>query len=147
MENLNLPPFDYKIRKQENKPFLWDEIRKKYVLITPEEWVRQHFIHFLIANGYPKSLISVEGGLKYNQLQKRSDILVLDRFGKPFFLIECKAPKIKINQKVLEQAIFYNQIIKAPFVGLSNGLQHFFCEINFETGKVEVLKNLPEFPI
>jgi hypothetical protein len=146
LENLNLPAFEYKIKKQENKPFIWDEIRKKHVLITPEEWVRQHFIHFLIGNNYPKTLISVETGLKYNQLQKRSDILVLDRFGEPFFLIECKAPKIKIDQKVLNQAIFYNQVIKAPFVGLTNGLQHFFCGINFESGKVEVMKDLPIFP-
>ncbi len=89
----------------------------------------------------------METGLKYNQLHKRSDILVLDRLGKPFFLIECKAPKIKIDQKVLNQAIFYNQVIKAPFVGLTNGLQHFFCKIDFESGKVEVLKELPEFPV
>ena len=145
MQDLNLPVFDYKVKEQDGKPFIWDEIRKKYLLITPEEWVRQHFIHFLIARKYPKSLISVEGGLKYNQRQKRTDILVLNRMGDPFLLVECKAPEVKVNQKTLEQAIYYNQVIRAPYIALTNGLQHFFCHIDFKNQKASPLADLPNY--
>ena len=144
MQKLNLPRFEYKVKKQQNKPFIWDGIRKKYIQITPEEWVRQHFIHFLIQQGYPKALISVESGLKFNQRQKRSDILVYTQDGSPFFLVECKAPEVAINEKVMEQAVFYNQIIKAPFIGLTNGLHHVFCQQQ-TNGQLVQLFDLPTF--
>jgi len=145
MQELNLPTFKYKVKKQQGKPFIWDEIRKKYIQITPEEWVRQHFIHYLISEGYSKPLISVEAGLKYNQRQKRSDILVFDLAGQPFLLVECKAPQIALTQAVLEQAIFYNQVIKAPYIALSNGLQHLYCHLNPATQQIAWLEKLPPF--
>ena len=95
MIKLNLPDFDYKLKKAEGKVWIFDVIRKKYLVLTPEEWVRQHVVHFLITHKkYPKALIKLEGGLNYNQLQKRSDIVVFDREGKPWMIMECKAPAI-----------------------------------------------------
>jgi len=146
MQQLNLPSFDYQIKKTAGKTYLWDIIRKKYVLITPEEWVRQHFLHLLISQEYPKALISIELGHRYNKLQKRSDILVMDRNTQAFLLVECKAPHVPINQKVLEQAIFYNQVIQAPFIALTNGLQHVFCEMNVAKGSITQLSSLPTYP-
>ncbi|MGB0521342.1 MAG: type I restriction enzyme HsdR N-terminal domain-containing protein [Flammeovirgaceae bacterium] len=145
MQVLNLPQFDYQFKTVNGKPFLWDVIRKKHVQITPEEWVRQHFLHYLMSQDYPKSLISVELGHKFNQLQKRSDILVMDRAAQPFLLVECKAPQVPINQKVLEQAIFYNQVIKAPYITLTNGLQHVFCAVDLANGRIEQLETLPTY--
>lgn len=146
MIQLNLPNFDYKIKNEENQKFIFDIIRKKYILITPEEWVRQHFIHFLINQlSYSKGLLKVEGGLRYNRLSKRSDILVYDRNASPFMLIECKAPEVKISQAVFEQAALYNKTIKAEYLTITNGLRHFCCKIDHENGSYSFTKNLPPF--
>lgn len=127
LPELNLPAIAPQLSKEGEKVFIFDVLRKKNILLTPEEWVRQHWIHFLIASqGFPKGLLSAERGLVYNGLQKRTDLLVFDRQGSPYFLIECKAPEVEINQKVLTQAITYNQTLKCPFIGLSNGRKHVF---------------------
>jgi hypothetical protein len=127
LPELNLPAIAPQLSKEGEKVFIFDVLRKKNILLTPEEWVRQHWIHFLIAGqGFPKGLVSAERGLVYNGLQKRTDLLVFDRQGLPYFLIECKAPEVEINQKVLTQAITYNQTLKCPFIGLSNGKKHVF---------------------
>lgn len=127
LPELNLPAIAPQLSKEGEKVFIFDVLRKKNILLTPEEWVRQHWIHFLIASqGFPKGLVSAERGLVYNGLQKRTDLLVFDRQGSPYFLIECKAPEVEINQKVLSQAITYNQTLKCPFIGLSNGRKHVF---------------------
>ena len=146
MQALNLPQFDYQLRNIKGKPYLLDIIRKKYVQITPEEWVRQHFLHFLIQQNYPKTLISIELGHKFNKLQKRSDILVHSRSGAPFLLVECKAPQVNINQQVMEQALFYNQVIKAPYLALTNGLEHFFMEVNLDNGQINPLQSIVQYP-
>jgi hypothetical protein len=127
LPELNLPAIAPQLSKEGEKVFIFEVLRKKNILLTPEEWVRQHWIHFLIASqGFPKGLLSAERGLVYNGLQKRTDLLVFDRQGSPYFLIECKAPEVEINQKVLTQAITYNQTLKCPFIGLSNGRKHVF---------------------
>ena len=127
LPELNLPAIAPQLSREGEKVFIFDVLRKKNILLTPEEWVRQHWIHFLIASqGFPKGLLSAERGLVYNGLQKRTDLLVFDRQGSPYFLIECKAPEVEINQKVLTQAITYNQTLKCPFIGLSNGRKHVF---------------------
>ena len=127
LPELNLPAIAPQLSKEGEKVFIFDVLRKKNILLTPEEWVRQHWIHFLIASqGFPKGLLSAERGLVYNGLQKRTDLLVFDRQGSPYYLIECKAPEVEINQKVLTQAITYNQTLKCPFIGLSNGRKHVF---------------------
>jgi hypothetical protein len=144
MVELNLPPFDYKVTKIAGKPHIFDVIRRKYLLITPEEWVRQHVLHWLIGHQqYPKSLIRTESGLQYNQLTKRTDILVYDRNGAPFLLVECKAVHIALTDSVLDQAIRYNAVLKAPYLLISNGLEHLLFQI--KDGETVALENLPSF--
>jgi hypothetical protein len=110
---------------------IYDSLRKKYLVLTPEEWVRQHMIHFLIQyHQYPKSLFSLEKGLKYNTMTKRFDVLVHDRVGEPFLLIECKAPNVNLSQKTMEQVCQYNSRIKAQYIGVSNGINHVFLKFN-----------------
>jgi len=147
MQNLNLPAFDCKIREIDGKVSIFDIIRKKYIILTPEEWVRQHFINFLIQHHkYPKSLIKNESGLKYNQLHKRTDILVYDREGKVFLIVECKSANEKLSQKVFEQLATYNQTLQAKYIAITNGLQNFICEMDYESRNYHFLKELPSFP-
>ena len=144
MRDLNLPSYTFRTKNENGQDFIFDPIRKKFLVLTPEEWVRQNFIAFLISEyEYPRSLFKCEGGLTYNKLRKRSDILVFDRNGAPFFLIECKAPEIPINQKVFQQVSVYNQTVKAPFIAVTNGLQHFICKIDFEKSSYEFLEEIP----
>ncbi|MEH0157952.1 type I restriction enzyme HsdR N-terminal domain-containing protein [Limibacter armeniacum] len=141
---LNLPSYDCKLQKRDNKLYIFDQIRKKYLQLTPEEWVRQHFIHFLSQQGFPKSLMSIEAGLKLNKLQKRTDIVIYDRQGKPFMLVECKAPEIKLSDATFNQAASYNMVLKAPYLSITNGMQHYFCHIDFENKKYSFLETIPK---
>lgn len=146
MDKLNLPSYAYKISESDNKTYIFDPIRKKNLVLTPEEWVRQHFINLLVTHyQYPKTLIRLEGGLRYNKMAKRSDIEVFDTNGNPFLLVECKATFVEINQKVIEQASIYNKTIKAPYLCVTNGLRTFCFAVNQETEKIEQLKDLPKF--
>lgn len=146
MVKLDLPGFDYQISKAEGKIWIFDIIRKKQVVLTPEEWVRQHIIHFFINHlKYPRSLIKIESGLKYNQLQKRSDVVVYDRNGKPWLLMECKAPDLQLNQNVVMQAAVYNNDIKAKYIAISNGMQHVCYEVKENVLETELLKSFPEY--
>lgn len=143
---LNLPPYPFKLKQKDEKLYVFDELRKKHLLCTPEEWVRQHVVQFLIREkGYPKSLIQLEGGLTLNTLAKRHDILVFGTAGEKILLVECKAPQIKINQAVIDQASRYNHIHKAPLIMVSNGLQHLFYAVNFERMDYRFLPDLPVF--
>lgn len=143
---LNLPPYPFKLKKKANDYFIFDEIRKKYLLLTPEEWVRQHIVQYLIKEKkYPKSLFQLEGGLKLNSLQKRTDILIFNLQGEKTLMVECKAPSIKITQNAFDQIARYNIIHKVPLLFVSNGLQHYFCRINFEEGNYEFINDLPEY--
>ena len=144
MKKLNLPSFDYNIREIEGKRSIFDVLRKKFVILTPEEWVRQHFVHLLINHySYPKSLMKLETGLKYNQLNKRSDIMVYDRLGDPFLIIECKSADVEISEKTFSQASVYNLTIKARYLAVTNGLKTFCCSINHQEGSFEFVKDLP----
>ena len=144
MHQLNLPAFDYKLKKVEGKVWIFDVIRKKYIVLTPEEWVRQHFIHYLLSElKYPKSLLKVEGGLTYNQLHKRSDILVFDREGKPWMLIECKSPSLKLSDLTMHQAAAYNASLKAKYLTITNGLIHLCASTDWAEGKTTLLNQLP----
>ena len=146
MVELNLPKIDCNIRKKEGKIEIFDVIRKKFILLTPEEWVRQHMVHFLIYDrSYPKSLIKVESGLKYNRLQKRSDILVYDRSAKPFLIVECKSFDVKINQATIDQVSVYNRQLGAKYAVVSNGLTHYCCEFDQESGKMGFINSFPDF--
>src|SRR5690349_1542646 len=123
MVQLNLPAFEYQLKKEEGKVWIFDNLRKKYLVLTPEEWVRQHFVNYLIQERkYPRALIKLEGGLSYNTLAKRSDIVVFDREGKPWMIVECKAPDVVISDGTLRQASMYNAQLKAKYLAVTNGL-------------------------
>jgi len=143
---LNLPSYPFKIKEENGSSYIFDPIRKKFILLTPEEWVRQHLIQFLIREkNYPRSLIKLEGGLKLNNLQKRSDILFYNRRGEKILLVECKAPSVQIGQDVFDQIARYNFIHKVPFLLVSNGLQHFCCEIDYENQSYRFRQDIPEY--
>ena len=126
MIKLNLPEVDCKIKKEEEKVLIFDRIRKKYLTLTPEEWVRQHLLAFFIDHlKYPKGLISVESGLKYNKQAKRSDILVHNKAGGYFLLCECKAPSVKIDETTLHQSMTYAKTLNPNYLVMSNGITHF----------------------
>lgn len=147
MVALNLPTFDYVLKKEAGKVFILDIIRKKYLVLTPEEWVRQHFIHYLITDlHYPKALIKVEGGIRFNRLPKRSDIVVFSRDGNPWMVIECKAPGQKLSQRTLQQASVYNHSLQAKYLTVTNGMLHICCEVDWVTGSTAVLKAMPGYP-
>jgi len=146
MVTLNLPAFDYVLKKEAGKVFILDIIRKKYLVLTPEEWVRQHFVHYLITDlRYPKALIKVEGGLSFNRLQKRSDIVVFNRDGNPWMVIECKAPDQKLSQRTLHQASVYNHSLQAKYLTVTNGMIHICCEVDWATQKTLVLDAMPAY--
>lgn len=146
MRALNLPEFDSKLKKSEGKVWIFDVIRKKFVVLTPEEWVRQHLIHYLIAHlGYPRALVKIETGLQYNSLQKRSDIVVYDREGKPWMIVECKSFEVELDQKSIHQVAAYNTTIRAPYVVVSNGLRHVCYQVSESTKEVVPLKSFPEY--
>lgn len=146
MQKLNLPSCELRLKNEEGNDFVFDIIRKKYIVLTPEEWVRQHFIHLMVSHlGYPKSLIKVESGLSYFKSAKRSDITLKDRNGGNFLLIECKAPEVKLNQQSLNQVSVYNKKLNARFVALTNGLVHFIWQYHPEEERYEQLKEFPKF--
>ena len=146
MDKLSLPVFDFNIKESDGKTVIFDVIRKKFIVLTPEEWVRQHFIHYLINHlGYTKALIGVEQGMKYNTLSKRTDIIVYNRSGAPLVLVECKEPAHRLNQKVMEQAMMYNKTLKAPYIIVSNGIDHSCMHLHPEKHKIEFLDTIPHF--
>ncbi|MBS1951128.1 MAG: hypothetical protein OJF59_003029 [Cytophagales bacterium] len=146
MYKLNLPTFDVSLKKEHGKVWIFDVIRKKYLVLTPEEWVRQHVIHYLITEmKYPKSLFRIEGSLTYNKLQKRSDILIHDRSGKPWLLIECKSPTIKLTQKAFNQVAVYNMTLGAKYLAVTNGMAHFYFEAGQPGREAKILQVLPQF--
>ncbi len=146
MITLNLPAYDYVIKRESGKVFILDLLRKKYLVLTPEEWVRQHFINYMVnVLEYPKALIKVEGGLSFNQLKKRSDIVVFNRAGNPWMLIECKAPEQRLRQLTIEQAAVYNHTLRAQHIVITNGMTHICYEINWAEGTTVQRRSLPVF--
>jgi hypothetical protein len=142
MESLNLPEFAYKVKQVNGKPHIFDIIRRKFVSLTPEEWVRQHFIHLLITRyGYPKSLFAVETGMQYNTLAKRTDIMILSGDSLPFLLVECKAPFISVNDATFAQISRYNFTLQPQYLAVTNGLSHYcFKAIN---GQIHFMDDFP----
>ncbi|NOS91311.1 MAG: type I restriction enzyme HsdR N-terminal domain-containing protein [Cyclobacteriaceae bacterium] len=146
MQKLNLPEINATLKKEYGKVWIFDMIRKKYIVLTPEEWVRQHFIHYLIHElHYPRSLFRIESSLTYNKLQKRSDILIFDRDGKPWMLIECKSADIRLSQKAFNQVAVYNMTVNAKYIAVTNGMVHFCCEAATEGKEALFLENFPTF--
>ena len=146
MQNLNLPAFDYPLKSNENKTLIFDIIRKKYVVLTPEEWVRQHFVNYLISvKNYPVSLIAIEKQIQLHKVTKRFDILIFSNIGKPYILIECKATNVQIGQNTFDQIARYNSEIDAEFLIVTNGLDHFCCQMDFDSKKYIFLNSIPVF--
>ena len=135
-----------KIKEIDGKAYIFDIIRKKYIYLTPEEIVRQNFLDYLIGEkNYSKNLIKLESAVKYNNLDKRSDILVYDNGGLPFLLVECKNDSVSISQKTIEQASRYNLEIRAPFLCVTNGLKTYCFRVDFEKNTFVQLNSIPDF--
>jgi len=146
MQNLNFPSYNFRFKNCENKVSIFDDIRKKFIILTPEEWVRQHIVQFLLQEKkYPKSYINVEKLIKVNDLNKRYDIVVFKPNGELFLLIECKSPDVKITQETFDQIARYNLKLNAQFLMVTNGLNHYFCQMDFEKETYIFLEELPFF--
>jgi len=146
MSQLNLPEYNFRIKKQNEKLFIFDTQRKRYVSLTPEEWVRQHFIRFLIeVKGYPAALLAVEKQLNMNGMKKRCDAILYDSDAKPILIIELKAQTVPISQATFDQVAVYNAKLKVDFFMISNGIEHFCCKVNTETARYEFFPEIPHF--
>lgn len=144
VQQLNFPSYRFKVKTENKKTQIFDVVRKKYVALTPEEWVRQHLIAFLIAEKqFPASLIAVEISLNRGNKKQRGDIVVYTNDGKPKLIAECKAPDVKITQDTFYQIARYNAPIKMNYLVVSNGLQHFCCKMDYENGEHKFLREIP----
>ncbi|MFT6243547.1 MAG: hypothetical protein ACJA0U_000826 [Salibacteraceae bacterium] len=140
---LNLPKADLKLSKKDDQVFVWCILRKKNLVCTPEEWVRQHVVHFLIGNGVPEGLIAAEFNLEYNGRSKRADVVVFDREQNPILVVECKEPRVELTQAVFNQIAGYNHELRVEYLMMTNGLDHIYCHVNQSTGQVQYLEGLP----
>lgn len=146
MTRLNLPPFEIKLRGTKAQPQIFDILRKKYIALTPEEWVRQHFVHFLVEHkGYPAALMANEIQLKVGEKTLRADSVLYSRDLKPRMIIEYKAPHIPITQKVFDQISIYNMLLHVDYLVVSNGLQHYICKMDYNDKKYLFLEDIPDY--
>jgi hypothetical protein len=146
MQQLNFPSYNFRFKNSENKVSIFDDIRKKFIILTPEEWVRQHTVQYLLEEkNYPKSYINVEKLVKVNDSNKRYDIVVFHPNGELFLLIECKGPEVKITQETFDQIARDNLKLNAQYLMVTNGLNHYFCQMDFENEKYIFLEELPSF--
>lgn len=146
MTRLNLPPFEIKLRGTKTQPQIFDILRKKYIALTPEEWVRQHFVHFLVEHkGYPAALMANEIQLKVGEKTLRADSVLYSRDLKPRMIIEYKAPHIPITQKVFDQISIYNMLLHVDYLVVSNGLQHYICKMDYNDKKYLFLEDIPNY--
>ena len=147
MKALNLPQYNFRLRKNtDGKTEIFDAIRKRFYVLTPEEWVRQNFIQYLIQEKeFPASLMSIEKGLKLNGMQKRTDIVQYNKSGNPVLIVECKAPEIKLTQDTFDQAARYNLTLHVDYLIITNGLEHYACKMNYQEHKIQFLKAIPNF--
>jgi hypothetical protein len=146
MQPLNLPTYSFKIKSEDNRKYIFDEVRKKYILLTPEEWVRQNFIKYLVnEKNCPQQLISVEMEFKMNKLSRRCDIVVYNRSGKPNLIIECKSPAVQINQDIFDQIVNYNINFNVDYLIVTNGLKHYCCKLDSENKSFVFVDEIPEY--
>ena len=146
MTRLNLPPFEIKLRGTKAQPQIFDILRKKYIALTPEEWVRQHFVHFLVEHkGYPAALMANEIQLKVGEKTLRADSVLYSRDLKPRMIIEYKARHIPITQKVFDQISIYNMLLHVDYLVVSNGLQHYICKMDYNDKKYLFLEDIPDY--
>lgn len=141
---LNLPDYPLKVKKNGSRLSVFDRLRKRYVALTPEEWVRQHFVEYLIeAKQFPAALMANEVSLTQNGIKRRCDTLVADREGKPLVIVEYKAPEIEITQQVFDQIVRYNMVFRARYLMVSNGMAHYCCQIDYENNTYSFLSEIP----
>ena len=146
MSTLNLPPFEKKILDKEGKHSIFDVIRRQYVALTPEEWVRQHFVHFLITyKGFPQALMANEVQLKLNGMSRRCDTVVYDRMLRPRVVVEYKAPTVNITQQVFDQICRYNMVLQVDYLIVSNGLVHYCCKVDYLSRSYVFLNEIPHY--
>jgi hypothetical protein len=145
MVELNLPEYDYKVKKRHDGNWaIWDRLRDRWVALTPEEWVRQHFVEWLITHKqFPAALMGNEVSLTQNGIARRCDSVVADSTGQPLVIIEYKAPSISITQKTFDQIVRYNMVLHARYLIVSNGLTHYCCQIDYEQGRYKFLQDVP----
>jgi len=146
MQKLNLPEYSFRIKTSQGKSFIFDALRKKFVRLTPEEWVRQNFVQFLLTEKmYSHALITVEAAVKVNNNPQRADLVVFDRMGNPALVVEFKAPDVKISQQTFDQIVRYNMQLKVRFLIVSNGMEHYCCSINYAENSYAYLPEIPDF--
>ena len=146
MRTLNLPTYSFKLKYSDDSEHIYDQFRKKFVRLTPEEWVRQNFALFLInEKGFPSGRMVIEKSLQFNNMKKRCDILVYDNQSNPLVMVECKAPEVKIEKKVFDQIAVYNLVFKVRYLMVSNGLEHYLCRVDFDKRQTEFLNNIPSY--
>jgi hypothetical protein len=156
MQQLNLPEYSFKYRQNNSATEIFDISRKKFIKLTPEEWVRQNFLMFLISEkSFPASLITVEKTLKYNKLTKKADIVIYDNTGAPRIIVECKAPSVKISQEVFDQLARYNLSIgrsvlassplKVDYLVVTNGMEHFCCKMDYTNSSWLFVNDIPNY--
>lgn len=148
MQPLNYPSYRFRFKNRENKIYIFDAIRKKFMLLQPEEWVRQHVVRYLLEDKqYPYSHINVEKQLLVNGIKKRYDIVVFDPQGGIEILVECKSPKINITQEVFDQIARYNLQLRAKYLMVTNGMDHYFCKMDFERKRYDFLEDIPYYEL
>ena len=143
MEKLNFPTCNFKLKKNNNKTYIFDEIRKKWIFLSPEEWVRQNFVMYIKSKGYPLSLMNIEKGFSINGVSKRYDIVVFNQIGKVNILVECKSFKQKILNNHFDQIMRYNIELKSTYLVVSNGINHYFLKFDIDNIKHEFIDDLP----
>ncbi|MDD3320287.1 MAG: type I restriction enzyme HsdR N-terminal domain-containing protein [Paludibacter sp.] len=147
MLQLNLPPYNFRIKKENEKLFIFDAQRKRYVSLTPEEWVRQHFIRFLVEEKkYPAAYLAIEKQLIMNGMKKRCDAILYNELAQPVMIIEFKAPNVPITQQTFDQVAVYNTKLKVDYFMISNGLEHYCCRVNTENSNYEFFSEIPSYP-
>ncbi len=146
METLNLPSYNFNIKLEGQRKVIFDSIRKKYVVLTPEEWVRQNFISYLVEDkNYPSGLIAVEKKVDVNRMPQRSDIVLYNNKATPIMIVECKAASVKISQETFNQIARYNMKLQVPYLVVTNGLNHYCCQIDYENNSYKFIQEIPEY--
>jgi len=146
MWQLNLPAYNFNIKKKEEKLYIFDNLRKKYVKLNPEEWVRQNFIRYLIeVKGFPASRIIIEHAININGLKRRCDAVYFNEYSEPEIILEFKSPDVKIDLSVSDQALNYQTKLQSRYLILSNGVEHYFLNYKNKEKVIEISKSLPEF--
>jgi len=146
MFKLNLPQYTFKLKTDGQKKQIFDPVRRKYIVLTSEEWVRQNFVQYLVQEkGYPQSLLTIERGLDLNGTKKRFDIVANNKQGKPVIIVECKSPKVKLSQETFDQITRYNIVLQVDYLIITNGIEHYSCKIDYTNKSYTFLKEIPSF--